>query len=94
MKWCNPVCDSDECPGYFINGETLAVERCDTCKLFKSDDAAAVVVETLAKLGLDALTRRPRSELEAAAVLGPLLVAMTCNAPDPETETPMNGVPP
>jgi hypothetical protein len=91
MKWRNPTCDSEDCPGYFINGETLAVERCDTCKLFKSDDAAAVVVETLAKLGLDALVRRPRTELEAAAVLGPLLVAMTCSAPSPDTEIPKNG---
>jgi hypothetical protein len=33
-------CD-DTCVGWFVNQETLNVERCDTCKRFDSDDQAA-----------------------------------------------------
>ncbi len=91
MTWRNPTCDSEACPGYFINGESLAVERCDTCKLFESDDAAAAAVEALASLGLETLATRPRRELEATARLAPLLVAMTCNAPASDAETPRDG---
>jgi hypothetical protein len=33
-------CD-DDCPGAFVNTETLKVERCDTCKRFETDHGAA-----------------------------------------------------
>lgn len=79
-KWLNPVCESNSCPGYFINCESLAVERCDTCKIFRSDDDAAAAVDALASLGLETLASCPRRELEIAARLAPLYVAMTCNA--------------
>lgn len=33
-------CDM-KCAGAFVNLETLQIERCDTCKRFRSDDEAA-----------------------------------------------------
>jgi hypothetical protein len=93
MKWKNPVCDSPGCPGFFVNSESLAVERCDTCKIFESDDAAAAAADALTRLGLRALARRPRHELDFAATLAPLVKALTCNAPEekPQPETRGDG---
>lgn len=92
MKWRNPSCDSEACPGYVVNGESLAVERCDTCKIFPSDDAAAAAVEALAHLGLETLVARSKRELETAAKLAPLLVALTHDGPAPSHENSCGGL--
>lgn len=38
------------CEGLFVDGETLAVTRCDTCERFESDEDAAACVDTLINL--------------------------------------------
>lgn len=91
MKWNNPVCDSPTCPGFFVNSESLAVERCDTCKLFGSDAAAAAAADALIDLGLRALSRRSRCDLDRAAALAPLVKALTCNAPDAAAPSDLKG---
>lgn len=73
MRWANPGCDDPACPGLFVNSETLAVERCDTCKLFDSDESAAACAEALIQLGLQALARRPKISLDAAAATLPIV---------------------
>ena len=40
-------CKTTRCPGLFVDGETLAVTRCDTCERFESDEDAAECVNVL-----------------------------------------------
>lgn len=40
-------CDDPRCPGWFVNEETDAIERCDTCQQFPDDMAAADHVRKL-----------------------------------------------
>lgn len=89
MKWRNLACDSETCPGFFVNGETHVIERCDTCQLFKSDADASLVLEALAKIGLETLMQRPRAELEIAAALGRFVIA-TLNKDGHASETQTN----
>jgi hypothetical protein len=34
-------CDDPRCPGWFVNADTDAIERCDTCQQFSDDYEAA-----------------------------------------------------
>lgn len=49
-KRCDPGC-----AGWFVNGESGMIERCDECKRFVDDDAAIAHVDTLCKIDAAAM---------------------------------------
>ena len=55
MASCNK-----NCKGWFVNAETLEIERCDECGIFEDDVAAAKHVESLEDSGTRQTDERDR----------------------------------
>lgn len=55
-RWPLEACDEDPCPGWVINGDDGAIQRCDTCTRFGDDDDACSHVLKLLRAERAALT--------------------------------------